>query len=1011
MLPLYLSIQGLYSYQAKQEIDFSKLTEAGLFGIFGNVGSGKSSVLEAISYALYGETERLNKAEKRAYNMLNLKSNHAIIDFQFLNFENRKFRFVAQWKRRKKFEDTTTLERTAYEWINESWIPLESADGTAVSNLSYANFRRTIIIPQGQFKEFLELKGKDRSEMMKEIFFLNKFDLGPKVSLLQSENNRLLENLKGALSGFENISEDYKKLKIEALNIAKEELQRTRNEHVIWLDRLKNLELSHSNRMEYKQLCLEWDTITEQSLSIKQQELEVEEYETAALNFKEPLNKEQQLLVESKIIAHKIESLQKQHEQLTSTIATYKHQLSDIEADYTQLDSFKRQLIEFDILLQISESFQNKLELEARLQKGIPLLDLKKKEESALKISLSDLEQELEVIKKNKINTQELLELGKWYQEKEEIKRKYQALTKQKENILQEINNLEYKFLDKSYTVDNWQEKIQEELYQIQTDLQNLQTQETALLLKEELSKFVHNLQDGSPCPLCGSLAHPSVMHTTDVTQEKQNLKRAKDIFKTKELDLRTLQSEFNTASQYLKDRKKEKSTTEDELVLLDAENQQHLLNFIWKDFDCDDRSKFDQKRAFVAQLEQTIHTKEEEIKSLRNNLNSTSENVQKYQRSIDDIQNKIEILNSNIVQNRNLIIQLKDLLSTPLNQQQIKLQTEELKNKIITIESNYKTWNQALQDSNSQLANVNGQLNELNTNSANINKQLLEVNNLLQQLCSEFGFLSIDRVKVILDKKIDLIQLKKTIHDFYLQKNTLQFRLEELKGLIHLDSFTEEAFAEARDQVNSLTTALEQHLSLVGGLEKELERINSELSKKSALLDEFNKLNARKENLKLLDNMFKGSGFVNYVSSIHLHRLCEIANERFQRLTKNQLSLCINENNEFEVKDFLNNGYQRSIKTLSGGQSFQASLCLALALAENIQSLNKSDRNFFFIDEGFGTQDNESITTVFDTLQYLNQENRVVGIISHVEELKEKMPRSITVTKDMERGSQIHFN
>ena len=155
MLPLYLSIQGLYSYQDKQEIDFTKLTEAGLFGIFGNVGSGKSSILEAISYALYGETERLNKQEKRAYNMLNLKSNQAIIDFQFLNFENRKFRFVIQWKRRKRFEDTTTIERTAYEWKCSNWIPMESVDGSAVTNLSYANFRRTIIIPQGQFKEFL----------------------------------------------------------------------------------------------------------------------------------------------------------------------------------------------------------------------------------------------------------------------------------------------------------------------------------------------------------------------------------------------------------------------------------------------------------------------------------------------------------------------------------------------------------------------------------------------------------------------------------------------------------------------------------------------------------------------------------------------------------------------------------------------------------------------------------------------------------------------------------------
>src|SRR5690606_34371743 len=157
VLPLYLSIEGLYSYQQKQEIDFTLLTEAGLFGIFGKVGSGKSSILEAIGFVLYGETERLNKQEKRTYNMLNLKSNAACIVFEFLNFNGTKYRFVAQWRRRKKFEETTSLERTAYEWQNEQWIPLSSTDGSAITNLTYSNFRRTIIIPQGQFKEFLEL--------------------------------------------------------------------------------------------------------------------------------------------------------------------------------------------------------------------------------------------------------------------------------------------------------------------------------------------------------------------------------------------------------------------------------------------------------------------------------------------------------------------------------------------------------------------------------------------------------------------------------------------------------------------------------------------------------------------------------------------------------------------------------------------------------------------------------------------------------------------------------------
>src|SRR5690606_9342714 len=154
--------------------------------------------------------------------------------------------------------------------------------------------------------------------------------------------------------------------------------------------------------------------------------------------------------------------------------------------------------------------------------------------------------------------------------------------------------------------------------------------------------------------------------------------------------------------------------------------------------------------------------------------------------------------------------------------------------------------------------------------------------------------------------------------------------------------------------------------------------------------------------------NLFKGAGFVQYVSSIYLRQLCDHANIRFHRMTRNQLSLHINENNEFEIIDYLNEGKSRSVKTLSGGQAFQVSLSLALALAESVQSNTKASKNFFFIDEGFGTQDIASVNIVFETLLDLQKENRIVGIISHVEELKERIPMALSITKDEKKGSLI---
>jgi exonuclease SbcC len=159
------------------------------------------------------------------------------------------------------------------------------------------------------------------------------------------------------------------------------------------------------------------------------------------------------------------------------------------------------------------------------------------------------------------------------------------------------------------------------------------------------------------------------------------------------------------------------------------------------------------------------------------------------------------------------------------------------------------------------------------------------------------------------------------------------------------------------------------------------------------------------------MGRLFKAQGFVEYVSSIFLRQLADHANIRFRRMTRNQLSLSVNEENDFEIIDYLNEGRSRNVKTLSGGQAFQVSLSLALALAESVQSQSKANRNFFFIDEGFGTQDSESVNMVFETLLSLQKENRIVGIISHVEELKERIPAAIHIHKDEALGSLVSTN
>lgn len=1011
MLPIYLSIEGLYSYQEKQEIDFTKLTEAGLFGIFGNVGSGKSSILEAISYALYGETERLNKQEKRAYNMLNLKSDKALIDFQFLNFQNRKFRFLAQWKRRKKFEETTSIERTAYEWISNEWTPLESVDGALITNLSYPNFRRTIIIPQGQFKEFLELKGKERSDMMKEIFFLNQYDLGPKVGVLQAENNRKLENIKGALTGFQEVSIEIKEQKEIEYQKAKDKLAWLKNALEKHNEHLKKLTTAKQNHQDLLLKEEELAILKSKKEQIHQIEKEIEEFESVALHFKEHINNHHRLTESKKQLLKKIETLQEQKDILRTKIDENQRNTAIIKADFDNLDNFKRQLEELTILIQNTDLILKKDEILARIEKGTPMLQKIQKEIQQHSDTLEKEEIALEQLKSKRINTDELLAIEAWFQVSDQIQKTHQELQSRLLNNNSDIEKLKQVFLSSNLQEDTWKEALQQQWNKLQEDQLQIQEKEGNLRLKHELAQYINNLHDGEPCPLCGSKEHPDIMHSYNLQQDQELVQKLKNVWSESEKEFRQTQSKLTTTSQLLQDKLMQGESIKEDIEKNELEKQKHWELFQWNTFDKDNRNAFEELKTSIKEQEKTIEAKELNIQTLRKTIEHSKNNIEKYEKSLSDFKNQVTVIDAKVDQGLSQINILQELLSSNLTKMELSIQLNQIREKIVWTENKYKKWSEEIQFDSTQLATVQGQLNEIQEQYKLYTNQLQKLQSTINSLLQKFDFEDITAVINILNKNIESKSLKEKVKEFYLKLNTISNRINELKIITKDENYSLSLFQEVKEMVKKTSEEYELQISISGSLEKEIERLVIELDKKLNLTNEFEKLNNRKDNLRILDNMFKGNGFVNYVSSIHLERLCEIANTRFHRLTKNQLSLCMNESNEFEVKDYLNNGYQRSVKTLSGGQSFQASLCLALALAENIQALNKADRNFFFLDEGFGTQDAESINTVFDTLQYLHKENRVVGIISHVEDLKEKVPRSINVTKDNEKGSQITFN
>jgi DNA repair protein SbcC/Rad50 len=1011
MLPLKLSIEGVYSYQNKEVIDFENLTDAGLFGIFGAVGSGKSTILETIGFALYGNTERMNEREKRAYNMLNLKSNKAYIEFDFLNFNDEKYRFTATWSRGKKFDDVSAVDRKAYKWDGASWIPLESNDGAPIVGLSYDNFKRTIIIPQGKFKEFLELKGKDRSEMMKEIFQLERFDLGGKVQGLKSETQRSVDVLKGNLAAFELISQ-------EAIQQKEEEIK---TNNTILIESKKQLEVLTSEVQKLDQVKVIVDEIAFNEKSLK----EFNEQEPAMDLLKSKLLEYSKI---EKLFKHVLENIRVLENDLASTNEEknttnqlkqgFEKQLDELETKilvlqvkFNELPLKKEQANDFSALIELKENEIKLKEIDLELNVILKEFETLNEQEVALKANVDLLNEELLVCKKNRVDPAILIQLNNWYTSYDTLKLKKNNCVEKQAKTVEELSQYEKVFETLQLQRADWRVSLDQ--FKIENDkkIESEKESKTKLLISKELAHYSTNLGEGDACPVCGSLEHPSILQAEDVSAQLDLVNRAISELEKRNIELTEMNTQSLRAEENCIRLEKDLAILKTEEQDNSAEIEQHLRLFVWSDFQPEDKTFYTQKQAEFNEVEGKIKEKEEALAKRNIELQDFGKKKQEKQELKSTLELKLASCRG---AKESKISQLKVLKWEDYETKSLyELQTEfsELSQANRLVEEQFTEATKLKSDLKEALSGKNGALTELVKRVDKLTKELQDKKQSVDQLLAEHSFESLAYVKSILDSAFNLEQETEKLEAYnsgvQKVKALLDDSIKRLEGRV----FNAEDYTLKKNQAFELKSNYDNLFSNQAKREGELAHLNTEFLKKQNLLKEFEQLNKRLENLKTLENIFKGNGFVNYVSSIYLKNLAETANQRFHRITRNQLSLLINDKNEFEVVDYLNNGASRSVKTLSGGQSFQASLCLALALAESIQTQNSSDKNFFFIDEGFGTQDSESVSLVYDTLQSLMRENRIVGFISHLTELQERIPKSITIRKDDELGSYVEVN
>lgn len=424
MIPVQLTIEGLYSYRERQTIDFRNLTEAGLFGIFGAVGSGKSSVLEAISFALYGETERLNMRDKRAYNMMNLKSNSSYIEFDFVNYENKLFRATRDFKRNsKKFEEVKPNAVTFYENIDGKWIPLEHSNAEAIIGLSYSNFKRTIIIPQGQFKEFLELGAAERTNMMKEIFNLQKFDLQNNVSALNVKNRSELDQLEGQLKGFEDINEEKIKIQKEELTEEQKKLSEAN----------KKLEKISQTYQQLKNLKSDFESLQlnkEKFSKLSEEKPQMDALEAKAELYDHIFRIFNPLIIEKNKLSKEIADKRNEKEQqikiwqeTEKAFTVIKKKLAALEPQFKALEQSKIQENDMNLIVQILKFSEEIKTLNERTRKGsekVKEVDLNKEN---IQKTIDELAVQIKTLKEQKLDSALLSEVGNWFIQQKNLKK------------------------------------------------------------------------------------------------------------------------------------------------------------------------------------------------------------------------------------------------------------------------------------------------------------------------------------------------------------------------------------------------------------------------------------------------------------------------------------------------------------------------------------------------------------------------------------------------------------
>jgi exonuclease SbcC len=1018
MIPISLTLKGIYSYRETQTIDFTKLTEGQIFGIFGAVGSGKSTILEAISFALYNDTERLNKAgDDRYYNMMNLKSNELEIDFIFRMKEGEEYRVLVLGKRGKKdFKTVKKFERTAYFKVKDNWEPTDKK-AEEIIGLSYENFRRTVIIPQGQFEEFLKLGKTDRTRMMKDIFVLGKYDLSGKVKSLENANKEKLDILTGSLQQFVEVTE-------EAFKEAKADLKVKEKELTATTKQVKLLQKSFQQTEELKEVFSQaavaedlFKKIGERKGEFENLGIKIKQTEDCLIRFKPLLDRKKDIQNRGETSQKDAENKETQFSKVNTDIENKETHFKEIKEKQTQKEQESAKVKDLQNLLEIKTLSVNIEKSQKRIGDGQKLLDEVEKELKAKKAESEKVKLEVKKAEENRPDGKELSELQLWFSQRKNLELATVETRKELADAEEQFKLIGNKFrgtLAKSnctIAAKNMNGAVAE-LETLKTkkeqEFQKVEEEKTHWQLKNKLEEFAAKLEDGAPCPICGSTEHPAIINSDEAKAEIGKIERKLGLLKSELENLTLCIGEARIIIAQAGERNKIVEAKKVELKEKETKQKAHDATFAGKNYRIEEEEKVALAVKELEQAEEALQKMRVLTEKLYQEEEALEKKEKQYKEGITKIKNALakdegtkEALSSQLS-----VLKIADFVEH--SEMDLRQKANVIQKNILETEKQFNTLQAEIETLKQQKNSLAGQLSEVKKQQESLDKELAKLTKEIEAAIKTSDYSNEVAILEILNANLNLETAKVNLEKFNEEYQKGKLNHESLQARIKGQKFDEQLFLEQKEQYLQSEILLNEQSEMVGKQKQVSADLEKKLKEKKVLSKDLNALKKRGENIAILKSLFRQEGFVSYISSVYLQNLCEAANHRFYQLTKQQLRLELNADNGFDVRDYLNDGKLRNVKTLSGGQTFQASLSLALALAESVQKQNQTDQNFFFLDEGFGTQDEDSLQAIFEALKGLRKENRIVGVISHVKGLQQEIDVSLLIEKDEETGSIV---